>query len=99
MGRAKGTPKTGGRAKGTPNKITGTLKDFVSGLIEENREQMQKDLQALSSKDRLLVLERFLQYVLPKQQAITADMSVERQPRGIKPDEARAFLERLENEY
>lgn len=41
MSRAKGTPKTGGRAKGTPNKITGTLKDFVSGLIDDNREQMQ----------------------------------------------------------
>lgn len=99
MSRAKGTPKTGGRAKGTPNKITGTLKDFVSGLIDDNREQIQKDLKALSPKDRLLVLERFLQYVLPKQQAITADMSVEEQPTGFTPDEARAFLERLENEY
>ena len=99
MSRQKGTPKTGGRQKGTPNKITGTLKDFVSGLIDENREQMQKDLKALTPKDRLLVLERFLQYVLPKQQAITADMSVEEQPIGFTPDEARAFLERLENEY
>ena len=99
MSRAKGTPKTGGRAKGTPNKITGTLKDFVFGLIEENREQMQQDLKALNPKDRLLVLERFLQYVLPKQQAITADLQMEKQPIGLTPDEARVFIEQLENEY
>lgn len=99
MSRQKGTPKTGGRKAGTPNKITGTLKDFVSGLIEDNREQMQKDLKALSPKDRLLVLERFLQYVLPKQQAIAADLSVEEQPKDLTTDEAIALIKRLENEY
>ncbi len=99
MSRQKGTPKTGGRAKGTPNKITGTLKEFVSALIDDNREQMQKDLKALSPKDRLLVLEKLMQYTLPKQQAITADVSVEEQTRGFTPDEAKAFLEKLENEY
>lgn len=29
MARPKGTPKTGGRAKGTPNKTTGQVKDMV----------------------------------------------------------------------
>lgn len=99
MSRQKGTPKTGGRAKGTPNKITGTLKDFVSGLIDDNREQMQKDLKALNPKDRLLVLEKFLQYTLPKQQAITADVSVEEQPNLLTPAQAKAMIERLENEF
>ena len=99
MSRQKGTPKTGGRAKGTPNKITGTLKDFVSGLIDDNREQMQKDLKALNPKDRLLVLEKFLQYTLPKQQAITADVSVEEQPNLLTPAQAKAMIERLEKEF
>lgn len=99
MSRQKGTPKTGGRQKGTPNKITGTLKDFVSEMIDANRDQMQQDLKALSPKDRLLILEKLMQYTLPKQQAITADVAVEKQPAVLSIDEARAFIERLENEY
>ena len=99
MSRKKGTPKTGGRKKGTCNKVTGTLKDFVAKLIDDNREQMQKDLKALSPKDRLLIIERFMQYTIPKQQAITADVAVEQQPKGMSPDEARVYLQQLEDEY
>ena len=77
MGRATGTPKTGGREAGTPNKITGTLKEFVANLVDDNREQIVKDLKALKPKERLAVLERLMQYVLPKQQAISADVDLE----------------------
>lgn len=33
-GRKKGTPKTGGRAKGTPNKVTAELKDMVLQALD-----------------------------------------------------------------
>ena len=72
MSRTKGTPKTGGRQAGTPNKVTGTLKDFISNLIENNREQIEADLKKLQPKDRLMILERLLQYVIPKQNDITS---------------------------
>lgn len=77
MGRTAGTPKTGGREAGTPNKITGTLKEFVVNLVDDNREQIVKDLKALKPKERLAVLERMMQYVLPKQQAVSAEMDIE----------------------
>lgn len=77
MGRTAGTPKTGGREAGTPNKITGTLKEFVANLVDDNREQIVKDLIALKPKERLAVLERMMQYVLPKQQAVSAEMDLE----------------------
>ena len=67
MSRTKGTPKTGGRGKGTPNKVTGTLKEFIGGIIDENRERIKEDLELLEPKDRLLVLEKLMQYVIPKQ--------------------------------
>lgn len=67
MSRAKGTPKTGGRCAGTPNKVTGTLKEFVASLIDQNRGQIEKDLQELEPKDRLTILERLMGYVMPKQ--------------------------------
>ncbi len=76
MSRQKGAPKTGGRQAGTPNKITGTLKDFVANLVDDNREQIVKDLKTLKPKERLAVLERLMQYVLPKQQAVSAEMDV-----------------------
>lgn len=33
-GRKRGTPKTGGRAKGTPNKVTGDLREMVRQALE-----------------------------------------------------------------
>ncbi len=35
MAKAKGSPKTGGRKKGTPNKATGILKDaFIEAAVQ-----------------------------------------------------------------
>lgn len=68
--------KTGGRQAGTPNKITGTLKEFVANLVDDNREQIVDDLKTLKPKERLVVLERLMQYVLPKQQAVSADVDM-----------------------
>lgn len=76
MSRKKGSPKTGGREAGTPNKITGTLKDFVTNLVDDNRQQIKDDLKALRPKERLTVLERMMQYVLPKQQGGSADVEM-----------------------
>lgn len=67
MARIKGMPKTGGRCAGTPNKVTGTLKEFVVNLIDQNREQIENDLKQLEPKDRLTIIERLMGYVIPKQ--------------------------------
>lgn len=63
-----GNPK--GRPKGTPNKVTSTVKQWLTDLIDKNRRQMQKDLKALEPKDRLMILERFMQYTVPKMQSV-----------------------------
>ncbi len=34
-GRPKGIPKTGGRKKGTPNKVTAVMKDAIAAAIDE----------------------------------------------------------------
>ena len=72
MGRAKGTPKTGGRKAGTPNKVTGTAKEWIAGLIDNNRTQIENDMKKLDPKERLQMLEKLMQYVIPKQQAVSA---------------------------
>lgn len=33
-GRKPGTPKTGGRQKGTPNKVTGVAKDIIASVAD-----------------------------------------------------------------
>lgn len=76
MARPKddGRGRLGGRAKGTPNRATATLKDWVGNLIDKNRKQVERDLRALEPKDRLAMIEKLLQYVMPKQQAVKAEV-------------------------
>ncbi len=66
VGRPKGQKKTGGRQKGTPNKATSSVRSWLNNLIDNNREQIEKDLQELEPKERLQMLEKFLQYTTPK---------------------------------
>ena len=76
MARQKndGRGRLGGRAKGTPNKVTGSVKDWISQVIDRNRRQMERDIEALEPKDRLMMLEKLMQYVIPKQQAVKAEI-------------------------
>lgn len=76
MARQKndGKGRIGGRQKGTPNKVTASVKDWVAQVIDKNRRQMERDIKALEPKDRLQMLEKLMQYVVPKQQAVSANV-------------------------
>lgn len=71
MARQKndGRGRLGGRVAGTPNKVSGTLKEWLTSLIDKNRDQMEKDLHDLEPKERLQMIEKLMQYVIPKQAA------------------------------
>lgn len=75
---AKGK-KTGGRAKGTPNRDAAAFRDFLQDLIDSNRDNIINDLNSLPAKDRLMILEKFMAYCYPKPQAVeikgTAEIS------------------------
>lgn len=72
------TNNPNGRPKGTPNKITADLRSFLTGVIDKNRRQITKDLKALEPRDRLIILEKLMAYVIPKQQTVTASVELER---------------------
>ncbi len=38
----------------------------MADLLDENREQIIEDFKKISPKERLLILERYMQYVIPK---------------------------------
>ena len=60
------TNNPNGRPKGTPNKITSTVRAWLLEVINGNRDQFLQDLQALEPADRVEVLLKLLPYVLPK---------------------------------
>ena len=68
MGRKKddGKGRLGGRAKGTPNKISGTVKEWLQAVIDNNREQFEDDLKSLEPNERIKVISNLFQYVVPK---------------------------------
>jgi len=71
MARKKGTDKTGGRVKGTPNKATAELKDRLKQFLDLNFDPAVEAYLRLDDKDKVLLYEKFLTYALPKQSAGT----------------------------
>jgi hypothetical protein len=67
--------KTGGREKGTPNKTTKELKGIIHEVVERQLETIEADLQELEAKDRLAVLLKLVEYVLPKQREQKIDFN------------------------
>lgn len=68
----------GGRPKGTPNKITGNLREWINDFINDNREQVQADFKALEPKDRIVMFEKLLKYALPTLQATSLTTDFEK---------------------
>jgi hypothetical protein len=76
MGKPIGLPKSGGRRKGSKNKITGSTRAWISNLLEDNRETVVNDLAQLEPFQRLQMLEKFMSYTLPKLSSIQAEINL-----------------------
>ena len=82
MPRSKGTPKTGGRTKGTPNKTTSAVKGYITDVLQtymqpatkgSKQPNLQTDLAAMLPEDRVRAMTQLACYVIPKQQALSID--------------------------
>lgn len=51
VGRPKGIPKTGGRQKGSPNRVTTEFRDTVRRLLEDNSDNVGRWLTAVAEGD------------------------------------------------
>ncbi|WP_372751609.1 hypothetical protein [Labilibaculum sp.] len=58
--------KYGGRKKGTLNKQTAKIKEVVYSVVTNNIDQLQSDIDLLEPKDRINVMLKLLDYVIPK---------------------------------
>lgn len=94
VGRKKGTEKTGGRKKGTPNRISGTVKEWITSIIDTNRNQFKNDLELLEPGERVRVISNLLQYVTPKMQSVSPGEMLDAEYKKLEellesaPDEA-----------
>lgn len=69
--------KTGGRQKGTQNKVTTVTKEILSDMLGDYQESglMTVDFLALEPKDRIQCAEKMMQYILPKMQSTSVDFN------------------------
>ena len=65
-GRKKGTPKTGGRQKGSLNKVTSDIKTKISIILDKELERIDTTLAGLEPNDRASFILKLLQYTIPK---------------------------------
>lgn len=73
MSRKKGSEKTGGREKGTPNKVTTDLRTWVSSILESGQEKFIDSLEQLEPQEYIRTFTGLLNYALPKQAPTTPD--------------------------
>lgn len=62
----KGKVKTGGRQPGSTNLITKDLRGRVLDIVESNLEGLEGTLQEMEPRDRVAVLLKLMEFVLPK---------------------------------
>jgi hypothetical protein len=78
MARPKGTPKTGGRQKGTPNRTTASIREWLIDVIGKNQRQIEKDLKELEPGARLQIIARLLPFVVPKMESVNATIDIDK---------------------
>lgn len=69
MAKPKGSPKTGGRKKGTPNRSTEKCREAIAMLIEDNADKLAGWLDDIAEDDPKEAFKCFMscvEYFVPK---------------------------------
>lgn len=59
-----------GRPKGSPNKTTAEIKQWVANFIENNQAKFEKDFELMEPQQRVATFEKLLAFVIPKQSQV-----------------------------
>ena len=75
MSRLKndGRGRIGGRSKGTPNKVTNDIREWVESILSKNKAQIEQDFAIVDPDSRLRFVEKLMAYVVPKKMAVTIE--------------------------
>lgn len=97
-GKPKGSKKTGGRTKGTPNKTTGQTKEFIADILQRNESKFNKALKALEGEVFVRAYTQLLPYVSPKMQSVSVEAQINAEIKALNelldtaPEEAIAKI-------
>ncbi len=86
-----GKGRLGGRQKGTPNKATTSLRQWLQTVLDENREKFLQDLSVLTPAQRVNTIVKLLDFSLPKLQAIQASVDFDH----LTNDQINAIIDKL----
>jgi len=75
-----------GRPKGKQNRVTVDLRQRINEIVQNNVETIESDLQALDSKDRLLILEKLISYCVPKMKSVDQQIEISDRPMFVFTD-------------
>lgn len=86
-----------GRPRGAKNKATKELREWVERFIADNLDTIEHDIKELEPNERVKFFLALMNYSLPKQQAVKADITDEREQIVIAnlSAESRQTLERI----
>lgn len=76
--KKKGEPKTGGRRRGQPNKVTRELRTRIKSFIDDHWSQFETDYEKLDPLQRMQFIERLLPYSVPKLKEADLRVTLER---------------------
>lgn len=72
-----------GRIPGSKNATTTKAKEFINLLVEDNLEQLRKDLKSMKAVERTNFILKLLEYNLPKMRSV--EMSTDAVQDNFKP--------------
>jgi hypothetical protein len=79
----RGLRNASGRPKGTNNIVTQKVRDAFGLLVENNLDQMQKDLAVLDPKDRVKLLIEMAKFIVPTLRSVDLNDNTEGQYKPI----------------
>ncbi len=85
----------GATRTGSPNKSKKALEERVLELVENNLDQIKKDLLLLSSKDRVKAITDLMKYTLPAKRAVDSTINID----ALSDEQANRILETLLNKH
>lgn len=79
-GRKKGTIKTGGRKKGTPNVLTSDLRSRISSFLSDNFDEAVKQWKDIDEPvQKVKLYTDLIKFAVPTLQAVSLDATINKE--------------------
>lgn len=89
--------KTGGRVAGTPNRTTAETKELIQKLVGKELETITELLDKLDPKERIDVIIKLMNFVVPKQSYIELETEIKQKPVDLSLMTTAELIERAKS--